>query len=111
MSVQDTMPPAAAAPPACPRWCHGDHTGDYAETHRAEVGRVDEGELALIVAIVEPVDGSKPPTIELSWRDADPSCNDHWLMEALELEPSEIAPFGELIGHAATMLTRIGQCP
>lgn len=108
MSVQDTAPPTVPAPPTCPRWCDGDHSGNYAEQHRAELGRVAEGELALIVAIVSPAAGADTPSVELSWEGADPGDTGHYLMEALELDPSEVAPFAELIGHAGLMLARIG---
>jgi hypothetical protein len=99
------MPPAAApAPLSCPSWCDGDHTGDYTEAHRTEVGRVDEGELALVVAIVSQLEPGSPRTVELSWMSSDRKCKDHFLMEAIELEPAEITPFAELIEHANTML-------
>jgi hypothetical protein len=107
MSVHYTDPPAVPAPFACPRWCDGDHTGEYADHHRAELGRVAKpGELALIVAIICPTDDSGAPTIELSWEGADEGDTDHYFLEAIDLDVSEIAPFAELLMHARALLTR-----
>lgn len=111
MSVIDTNPPVAPAPPSCPRWCAGDHSGDYADAHHAELGRVAKtgAELALVVALVRPVDGDGPPAIELSWEGADEDNTDHYLMEALEMDPDEIPHLAELLMHAHTMSTRGGR--
>lgn len=79
--------------PTCPTWCVSKHSGAGLDLyHYAEVGRLDSGELTLVVSVTAWATPDKPdpePAVTLMWHPSDPDDNDVCLQDGIEFDLAE----------------------
>lgn len=93
----------------CPPWCDGTHpVTDEGIYHCVEIGRLDSGELDLVVSVahwIPDVDDDTGPVVTMSW-EADGYLD---LLSGIELEPDGVPALIPLLQKANETL-RAGRC-
>lgn len=106
-----TVQPMLATPAAvdgCPNWCDGKHSktekGVY---HYTEIGRLDSGELTLVVAVAHWVTTDDPdssPVIVFDWEGSAEDDDGVYLLEGIEIDQADGEALIPLLVQANTIL-------
>lgn len=98
----------------CPPWCSGEHIGDEPGIfHHAEVGRIEGGELTVVVSLTEWASDDTPnpdPAVTLMWHPRDPEDKSVCLQDGIEFDLTESEALIPLLRKANEAL-RAGRRP
>jgi hypothetical protein len=78
----------------CPAWCSGEHSGNGLDVfHQAEIGRVEGGELTVVVSVTAWASPDMPdpePAVTLMWHGATEDDTDVYLQDGIEFPADEV---------------------